>query len=111
LLRSFEAAFIGKGYSQGELHCRAIATAYDSQKAAEKDKELADQCAYWMAKCQLREGKADAAAETLAAAASDFGQSELGPEMAYDRAVALLRSGKRTTLCLTRSVPSSPTMP
>ncbi len=54
---------------------------------------LADQAAYWGARCELKLGRAAAAAEHLKAAAARFGQSELMPEMVFDRGVALSRAG------------------
>lgn len=56
---------------------------------------LAADAAYWLAKCKLRLGNFDDAARDLKQAIEKYADSELLPEMRYDRAVALLRSGKR----------------
>jgi TolA-binding protein len=52
-----------------------------------------DDAEYWSAKCLLRKGQADEAARRLGRALEQFPESELLPQMTYDRAVALLRSG------------------
>jgi TolA-binding protein len=52
-----------------------------------------DDAEYWSAKCVLRSGRADEAARRLQRALARFPESDLRPQMMYDRAVALLRSG------------------
>lgn len=52
----------------------------------------ADQVAYWVAKCLLRQEKFTEAAERLERALRDFSDSGLRAEMCYDRAVALHRA-------------------
>ncbi len=64
------------------------------QRASSEAGDRADDAAYWLAKCELRAGHADRAAEQLAGAIEKFPQSRLLPEMLYDRAVALLRTGE-----------------
>jgi len=49
---------------------------------------------YWTAKCDLRDGRADAAADRLARATEQFPDSLLAPEMSYDLAVAFSRCGQ-----------------
>lgn len=58
------------------------------------DLDLADDIAYWTAKCHLRSGATDAAAQRLAEAIEQFPQSELRAEMGFDCALALQRMGK-----------------
>lgn len=65
------------------------------RQAARDDQGLADESAYWMAKCKLREGEFANAAKRLQSAIAEFGDSDLLPEMMYDRAVALIRGEKR----------------
>lgn len=55
---------------------------------------LRDDAAYWLAKCDLREGRPEAAAERLAAALAAHTESELVAEMAFDLSVSLLRAGR-----------------
>ncbi|MFQ5415128.1 MAG: tetratricopeptide repeat protein, partial [Phycisphaerae bacterium] len=55
--------------------------------------EHADEAAYWMAKCRLRQGTFGEAADGLGRAVKRFPDSALLPEMYYDRAVALAQSG------------------
>lgn len=62
------------------------------RQVAREENELADDAAYWMAKCKLRDGEFADAAERLRKAIAEFGDSDLLPEMMYDRAVALLRA-------------------
>ncbi|MBC7833799.1 MAG: tetratricopeptide repeat protein [Phycisphaerales bacterium] len=50
---------------------------------------LADDAAYWSAKCRLRRGEFGAATELLAAAARKFPDSELLADMLFDRAAAI----------------------
>lgn len=61
------------------------------EQVAEDGGELADDAAYWAAKCVLRHGDHADAAKRLALAFETHPQSELGPEMLYDRIVALMR--------------------
>ncbi len=56
------------------------------------ESQVADEAAYWTAKCQLRLGDAAGAAGRLGGAMQKFPTSPLLPEMMYDRGVALLRS-------------------
>ena len=53
-----------------------------------------DDALYWMAKCALRQGDAAGAARRLAEGVRRFPDSELAPQMTYDRAVALVRAEK-----------------
>ncbi|MCH7873124.1 MAG: tetratricopeptide repeat protein, partial [Planctomycetes bacterium] len=55
--------------------------------------ELSDDADYWMAKCKLRQEKFAEAAARLTMAIQKHAESELLPEMCYDRAVALVRGG------------------
>ncbi|MBL8875395.1 MAG: tetratricopeptide repeat protein [Phycisphaerae bacterium] len=48
---------------------------------------------FWMAKCDLKAGRADQAARELGRLADSGGASELLPEILFDRAVALSQSG------------------
>lgn len=64
------------------------------QDAAEADPALADEAAYWLAKCELRKGDFSAAAERLAAALDSNSDSRLRAEMRYDLGVALYRAGQ-----------------
>lgn len=57
------------------------------------ESRVADEAAYWTAKCQLRLGDAAGAADRLGDALQKFSASPLLPEMMYDRGVALLRAG------------------
>jgi TolA-binding protein len=57
------------------------------------ESQVADEAAYWTAKCQLRLGDAAGAAGRLGDAVQKFSASPLLPEMMYDRGVALLRAG------------------
>jgi TolA-binding protein len=52
-----------------------------------------DDAEYWTAKCILRRGQAADAAQRLERALERFPESDLRPQMTYDRAVALLRAG------------------
>ncbi len=65
------------------------------QQVPAENGPLAADAAYWSAKCKLRLGSFDEAARDLKQAIEKHADSELLPEMRYDRAVALLRSGKR----------------
>ncbi|HEY3245885.1 MAG TPA: tetratricopeptide repeat protein [Phycisphaerae bacterium] len=58
------------------------------------DADIADDAAYWIAKCKLRQEQFADAADRLAQAINQFSRSELLPEMLYDRAVALTRAGR-----------------
>lgn len=69
--------------------------AFDSfEQVSGKRSEEPDVAAYWMAKCRLRQEKFKEAARGLARAMNKYPSSRLLPEMAYDRAVALLRGDK-----------------
>ncbi|MEZ6244148.1 MAG: tetratricopeptide repeat protein [Phycisphaerales bacterium] len=63
--------------------------------ASEGPKDLRDDATYWRAKVDLRRGDAERAAARLEQAASDYPESELRPEMVYDRAIALSRAERR----------------
>ncbi len=67
---------------------RALADIAESAPTA-----LADDAAYWSAKCEIKLGKFGQAAEHLSAAAEKWPGSELLPDMLFDRAVALTRGG------------------
>lgn len=54
----------------------------------------ADQASYWRAKCFLRDGNAERAAELLRDAIEKHSDSKLVPDMRYDLAVALVRLHK-----------------
>ena len=68
--------------------------AADFEAVAEVDGDLTDDALYWRAKCDLRRGDGAPAAARLAQAMERFPESELQPEMHYDRAVALIRVEK-----------------
>ena len=53
---------------------------------------LRDEAAYWLAKCELRTGRPDAAVERLTGAIETFEDSDLLPQMRYDLGVAHLRA-------------------
>lgn len=55
---------------------------------------LAAQGIYWAAKCQIKLGKLDEAADLLSRAAAKFATSPLVPDMLFDRAAALSKAGK-----------------
>ncbi|MFG0284361.1 MAG: tetratricopeptide repeat protein [Phycisphaerales bacterium JB039] len=55
--------------------------------------ELQDDIAYWSAKCRLREGEFAGAVDGFGEALAAHPDSELAPEMLYDRAVAMSRAG------------------
>ncbi|MGD8454072.1 MAG: tetratricopeptide repeat protein [Phycisphaerae bacterium] len=61
------------------------------QEVARADDDLADDAAYWIAKCQLRQGETSEAAKRLEKAIAEYPKSDLRAEMAYDRLVALVR--------------------
>ena len=61
------------------------------EEVREKGADLADDAAYWAAKCMLRQGNFDEAARRLSRATEEYPQSNLLPEMHYDRIVALTR--------------------
>jgi TolA-binding protein len=61
--------------------------------SAERDPETRGEVEYWLAKCELRQGKFAEAAVRLKTAIDQFPRSELLPQMYYDRAVALARAG------------------
>ncbi len=64
------------------------------EQLARQDGEHRDDAVYWSAKSMLRRGDASGAAQALAQALADFPDSELAPQMTYDRAVALLGAGE-----------------
>jgi TolA-binding protein len=55
---------------------------------------LADDGAYWLAKCRLRQGDFPDAARRLEQTLQRFPESELLPELRYDLGVALARAGQ-----------------
>jgi TolA-binding protein len=59
------------------------------------DGELADDYAYWAAKCKLRQGDAAEAQRALRTAIRKYGDSDLLPHMRYDRLVALVRTDNK----------------
>lgn len=61
-------------------------------EAVTTDDAVGAEAAYWAAKCRLRQGAAQDAAQRLAAALERWPQSPLRPEMEYDRAVALAQA-------------------
>ncbi len=61
--------------------------------AQSEDEGLRDDAAYWLAKCDLREGGNAEAADALSSAIQRYPDSELLSEMTYDRAIALTRAG------------------
>ena len=62
--------------------------------ASNADESLADEAAYWLAKCELRRGDFSAAAERLAATLDKHPDSRLNAEMRYDHGVALYRAAR-----------------
>lgn len=78
-------------FEQGRFD-RAERAFHDARKH-HLDPALADDAAYWIAKCKLRTDDASAAASLLAEAIESHPQSDLLAEMTYDRAVALSRAG------------------
>lgn len=67
--------------------------AFSDARKHDLDPALADDAAYWIAKCRLRSDDTAAAATMLAEAIESHSQSDLLAEMIYDRAVALSRAG------------------
>jgi TolA-binding protein len=63
-------------------------------RAAQAAPDLADESAYWMAKCDLRRSRFNEAARRLGKALTVHPQSRLAAEMTYDKAVALIRAGE-----------------
>lgn len=57
------------------------------------DASLADDAAYWQAKCDLKAGRFDIAAKGFLEAAERFPSSELAPEMKFDAVSATARDG------------------
>jgi TolA-binding protein len=80
----------GRVWFEKDEYERALALL---REAAESTGAYQDDAAYWSAKCVLRQGRAERAARRLARAIERFPQSDLLPQMTYDRAVALLRAG------------------
>ncbi|HKQ50712.1 MAG TPA: tetratricopeptide repeat protein [Phycisphaerae bacterium] len=64
------------------------------ERAATAAPNLADESAYWIAKCELRQDKFEEAARRLKKALEAHPESKLLAEMTYDRAVALGRAGE-----------------
>ena len=99
LLESFpESGLRGKAqFQRGQVHFAA--DEFDRalelfESAAKTEADLADRCAFWAAKCRLRQEKYADAAKRLGSAIEKFPQSALLPEMHYDRAIALIRAEK-----------------
>ncbi len=65
------------------------------QPLIDGEASLADQAAYWGAKCRLRQGEFEDTADRLTASIEKFSTSKLLPEMYYDRAIAFVRLGAR----------------
>ena len=86
----------GRSWFEQEKFDRAE-KAFDDARKQEIDPALADDAAYWIAKCKLRNGDAKTAAAMLAAAIEEYPQSDLLAEITYDRAVALSRAGNDKT--------------
>lgn len=70
-------------FEQGE-YSKAF-TAFE--RAAQVDPSLAPNVAYWLAKCDLRQGKVESAAKRFAKAIGDFPQHPQMAEMKYDLAI------------------------
>ena len=64
------------------------------EELSRQDGDYRDDAAYWSAKSMLRRGDASGAARALEQALANFPDSELVPQMTYDRAVALLGAGE-----------------
>jgi TolA-binding protein len=64
------------------------------EQAAKAAPDAADEADYWIAKCELRQDKFQAAARRLQKALKEHPNSKLIAEMTYDRAVALGRAGE-----------------
>lgn len=60
--------------------------------AGKKDAAWMAESQYWMAKCEMRLGENQAAAQRLESAIKAHPENRLVPEMQYDRAVALIRA-------------------
>ncbi|HUN80556.1 MAG TPA: tetratricopeptide repeat protein, partial [Phycisphaerae bacterium] len=72
---------------------KAYDKAFSAFERAAKSPELAEECSYWMAKCELRRGQFARAASRLDAAIKSHPKGALAAEMSYDLSVALVRSG------------------
>ena len=79
----------GRAFFDQEEYERALSTL--QPLTASDDRERAD-AVYWAAKSRLRLGDADGAADRLGGAIERYPDSDLLPEMTFDRAVALLRA-------------------
>lgn len=90
--KSTSAALL-RGRSWFELGDYEKAAAF-FERAAESTGDSADDGAYWLAKCRLRQEAFGEAAQRLKAALERYPESELAAEMQYDRAVALARGGR-----------------
>jgi TolA-binding protein len=64
------------------------------EQVAKAGGEASGDADYWSGKCRLRQDRFDEAAARLTRAIEAHADSELMPEMCYDRAVALVRAGK-----------------
>ncbi|MFQ5428904.1 MAG: tetratricopeptide repeat protein [Phycisphaerae bacterium] len=62
-------------------------------KAAQSDKTIAGEAAYWSAKCKLRLNDFEGASDALTKAIQTYPDCRLMPEMCYDLAIAELRGG------------------
>jgi len=69
------------------------------ERVAQTDGALADDGAYWLAKCRLRRGAFADAARRLEQTLQRFPESELRPEMRYDLGVALAQAGEEDATC------------
>ncbi len=67
--------------------------AFELFSALAGEESLADDAAWWSAKCDLRRGRAAESARALAEAMRRYPESDLAPQMTYDLAVALSRAG------------------
>ncbi len=81
----------GRAWFEQEKFGRAE-SAFEDAKSHDLDAELADDVAYWIAKCRLRDGDAKVAASMLADAIEQHPGSDLLAEMTYDRGVAQSRA-------------------
>ncbi|MCH8858286.1 MAG: tetratricopeptide repeat protein, partial [Proteobacteria bacterium] len=87
------AARVQRGRTLFDVGEYARALALFELVASQEQDELSDDIDYWMAKCELRQERFADAASRLTKAIAKHSDSELMPEMCYDRAVALVRGG------------------
>ena len=74
----------GKAEEAGALFAEVVRSGPESAKPAAR---------LWLAKCDLKNGRAAQAAKQLQDLAEETGKSELLPEIVFDRAVAMAQSG------------------